>query len=305
MAEIKKEETIESIGLEELSDHYVETRRNLDETEKEIDKVTEDLEERRSDLRSKLERIRDRIKSYHQGVEEDIDTEYGDLQFRFSRALKINDKEKLVELLAEKGHIDEGVRIRKNFIRDMIDNGEVGEELAKFEEREKIMVREKVDLTNEEEKELYEELREKRNQTAEMEGLDGFYVFSNRALKRMAKKKPIDEEEMLEVKGVGENNLRKYGGTFLQVIRDFRGVEDLTLKGEEEELFELLKELRKEKSEDEKVPPYIVFHDSTLKRLSKEKPVKKEKMLDIKGIGKKKYEMYGDDLLQVIEEFSN
>jgi len=302
MTERKKDE-IGNIGLEELSNRYIETRKDLDKTEKEIKRLTEDLDKKRSDLKSKLENIRDRITSYHQGVEENIDTQYGDLQFRFSHALKIKDREKLLDILAERGHISEGVRIRKNFVRDLIENDEIEEDLATLEKREQVTVREKVELTNEEEEELYEVLRAKRNEMADEEGLDRFYVFSNQALKRMATQKPTDEEEMMDLKGVGEKNLEKYGESFLDLIRDFMGVEDLMLDDEEEELFESLKERRKERAEDEDVPPYIVFHDSTLKRLSKERPVTREDILDIKGVGEKKYEKYGEDFLQEIEEF--
>ncbi|MBS3817666.1 MAG: HRDC domain-containing protein [Candidatus Thermoplasmatota archaeon] len=297
-----KESELEDLGLKELSDRYIDTRRLLDETEKEIEESTEKLQEKRYSLKSQMEEIREKIKSYHQGVEEDIETANGELLFRFSDSLKINDKERLVKQLIENGHITEGVRIRKNFVRDLLEKGEIDEDMAFLDEGEKVVVREKVPLKDEE-KELYEELREKRNEIAEEEGLKGYYVFSNRALKWMAKKTPTDEVEMMNIKGVGDNNFQKYGQTFLKSIRDSIGVEDLTLNEDEEKLFEDLKNFRSKRAEEEDVPHYVVFHDSTLKRLCKERPDTKEEMLQIHGIGDKRYEKYGADVIQALEGF--
>ena len=51
------------------------------------------------------------------------------------------------------------------------------------------------------------------------------------------------------------------------------------------------------------VPPYILFSDATLKELSRYFPETKEDMLEIKGIGEKKYEQYGEAFLEVIQKW--
>ncbi|RLL42828.1 DNA helicase RecQ [Oceanobacillus piezotolerans] len=70
-----------------------------------------------------------------------------------------------------------------------------------------------------------------------------------------------------------------------------------------EELFTKLRALRKEMADEMNVPPYVLFSDATLKELSRYFPVTKEEMLEIKGVGEKKYEQYGDAFLQVIQEW--
>ncbi|SHI09742.1 ATP-dependent DNA helicase, RecQ-like [Clostridium collagenovorans DSM 3089] len=67
-------------------------------------------------------------------------------------------------------------------------------------------------------------------------------------------------------------------------------------------LFNELKALRKVIAENEKIPPYIIFSDATLKELSAKKPINKEDMLLIKGIGEVKFERYGEDFMEVIKK---
>ncbi|MBU3215910.1 DNA helicase RecQ [Clostridium estertheticum] len=68
-------------------------------------------------------------------------------------------------------------------------------------------------------------------------------------------------------------------------------------------LFEILRTLRKEISEREKVPPYIVFADSALREMSEYFPVNEKEMLNIKGVGESKLNKYGEEFIQVIKEY--
>lgn len=67
------------------------------------------------------------------------------------------------------------------------------------------------------------------------------------------------------------------------------------------ELLAILKDLRKQISEKEGVPPFMIFHDSTLKELSEQMPVDKESLLMIKGIGERKAQVYGEAFISAIE----
>ena len=68
------------------------------------------------------------------------------------------------------------------------------------------------------------------------------------------------------------------------------------------ELFEKLRVKRRELAEELGVPPYIIFSDKTLKHIAELKPFDKESMLEVNGVGEKKYEQFGEDFLAVIEE---
>ncbi|MBU3189913.1 DNA helicase RecQ [Clostridium bowmanii] len=68
-------------------------------------------------------------------------------------------------------------------------------------------------------------------------------------------------------------------------------------------LFEILRTLRKEISEREKVPPYIVFADSALREMSEYFPVNKKEMLNIKGVGESKLNKYGEEFIEAIKKY--
>lgn len=69
------------------------------------------------------------------------------------------------------------------------------------------------------------------------------------------------------------------------------------------DLLSALKKLRKEISQREKLPPYVIFHDTTLNEISSILPRTKEQFRHIKGVGDKKLEKYGDEFLNVISDY--
>lgn len=70
-----------------------------------------------------------------------------------------------------------------------------------------------------------------------------------------------------------------------------------------EDLFQILRELRKEMADEKGIPPYVLFSDATLKELSRYFPDSREDMLDIKGVGEKKYEQFGGPFLEAIKKW--
>ncbi len=66
-------------------------------------------------------------------------------------------------------------------------------------------------------------------------------------------------------------------------------------------IFERLRALRLEISQENSIPPYVVFSDKTLKEMAEKLPHTKEAMLDISGVGEVKFERYGEAFLELIE----
>lgn len=83
---------------------------------------------------------------------------------------------------------------------------------------------------------------------------------------------------------------------------------DKTRKGKhfdlpyDETLFEKLRILRKQLADDLDVPPYIVFGDATLVGMAQLKPTDETSMLEVSGVGKMKFERFGETFLKVIQE---
>jgi len=69
--------------------------------------------------------------------------------------------------------------------------------------------------------------------------------------------------------------------------------------------FERLRSLRMDIATANKIPPYIVFSDKTLKELSNRLPLSKEDMLEIHGIGEVKFSRYGEEFLALLDELSS
>ena len=65
---------------------------------------------------------------------------------------------------------------------------------------------------------LFEQLRALRREIAHDEGVPPYVVFSDATLREMARLRPRDEAELLDVKGVGEKKLARYGKRFLAAI---------------------------------------------------------------------------------------
>lgn len=70
-------------------------------------------------------------------------------------------------------------------------------------------------------------------------------------------------------------------------------------------LFDALRELRRTLANESKVPPYVIFHDSTLRELAARRPRSDRDLAQIGGIGTRKRESYGEAFLKVIAEFAD
>ncbi len=78
-----------------------------------------------------------------------------------------------------------------------------------------------------------------------------------------------------------------------------------TVVGEEnQELWEALRTCRKRLAEQYGIPPYMVFHDSTLQEIMLKKPARREEMLTISGVGHAKLEKFADEFLEVVQSYA-
>jgi ATP-dependent DNA helicase RecQ len=72
----------------------------------------------------------------------------------------------------------------------------------------------------------------------------------------------------------------------------------------DDDLVARLRQWRRERSQEDGVPAFVVFHDSTLHELAAAQPQSHGELASIKGLGPAKLERYGDALLAVIEAAS-
>ena len=73
---------------------------------------------------------------------------------------------------------------------------------------------------------------------------------------------------------------------------------------ENDPLFEHLRLLRKEIADEERVPPFVIFSDKTLREVCEKKPAELAGMRYISGIGEVKFEKYGKRFFDAMHAFS-
>ncbi len=71
---------------------------------------------------------------------------------------------------------------------------------------------------SEDQRELFERLRQLRKEIADTEGVPPFVVFSDAVLLAMVATRPADEDAFLQIHGVGRHKLLRYGESFLAAI---------------------------------------------------------------------------------------
>jgi ATP-dependent DNA helicase RecQ len=60
-----------------------------------------------------------------------------------------------------------------------------------------------------------------------------------------------------------------------------------------QDIFEALRKLRKQLAEEHNLPPYIIFHDTSLKAMAEQLPQTEQDMLNISGVSFSKMQEYG------------
>ncbi|HEY4445660.1 MAG TPA: DNA helicase RecQ [Steroidobacteraceae bacterium] len=71
------------------------------------------------------------------------------------------------------------------------------------------------------------------------------------------------------------------------------------------ELFERLRALRKRLADEHGLPPYVVFHDSTLREMAARRPLTLDDFAELSGVGQAKLARYGDQFIAVIIEHAS
>ena len=72
------------------------------------------------------------------------------------------------------------------------------------------------------------------------------------------------------------------------------------ITSQDEALWEALRECRLHLADDASVPPYVVFHDATLKEFVRLRPQSRDAMMAVRGVGQAKLDRYADAFLEII-----
>ncbi|MEK6918670.1 MAG: ATP-dependent DNA helicase RecQ [Nanoarchaeota archaeon] len=94
---------------------------------------------------------------------------------------------------------------------------------GRFSPFEEITIKKETNIFEEKfDKELFEKLRLLRKQLANQRNVPPFVIFSDVTLREMSTSMPKNEEELLEINGVGQQKLKDFGDFFIEEIRRHR-----------------------------------------------------------------------------------
>jgi ATP-dependent DNA helicase RecQ len=123
--------------------------------------------------------------------------------------------------------------------------------------------------------------------------------------------KDIENYGLLKISPEGTQFLKKPYSIMLVDDHDYENIEEdefFAAMGSktstaDKTLFALLKDLRKEISRKEKLPPFVIFQDPSLEDMAIQYPVTVEELKQITGVGTGKALKYGKPFLELIKEY--
>ncbi len=122
--------------------------------------------------------------------------------------------------------------------------------------------------------------------------------------------KDIENYGLLKVSKEGHKFLEKPFSVMLVQDHDYDNADDeeitdgaQKISTADKALFTLLKDLRKDISKKENLPPFVIFQDPSLEDMSIQYPVRKEELMQITGVGTGKAEKYGEPFLKLIQQY--
>ncbi|HWP95315.1 MAG TPA: DNA helicase RecQ [Syntrophomonadaceae bacterium] len=142
----------------------------------------------------------------------------------------------------------------------------------------------------------------------------GFQELSTYGIMKELKSEEImDLINLLAAEGYLEVTMGKYPVLKLDALATpvLRGRERVIVRlaqspkaaSKESSIFQALRELRLQIAQEQKVPPYVVFPDTTLREMVQSLPLDREAMLKITGVGEVKYSRYGQQFLELIRRY--
>jgi ATP-dependent DNA helicase RecQ len=83
-----------------------------------------------------------------------------------------------------------------------------------------------------------------------------------------------------------------------------KGYVESDLSTAEQAIFDKLRWWRVETARKHNVPAYVIFHDATMREIAKAQPGSLSDLRGVSGVGEKKLETYGDEIIALIAEMN-
>jgi superfamily II DNA helicase RecQ len=173
---------------------------------------------------------------------------------------------------------------------------------------------------------LFERLRELREQLATERHLHPHTLFSDVTLRLLARDYPVTEAALAGISGMSDKKLREFGAALIgeiaghleknprqrfaansfpvaQAGKPARKKASGKMGSEppfDPDLFEKLRDVRKEIAKTRAVPAYVILHDSALRELTRVLPQSLDALADVHGVGPNRAAQFGEVILAAI-----
>jgi ATP-dependent DNA helicase RecQ len=121
--------------------------------------------------------------------------------------------------------------------------------------------------------------------------------------------KDIENYGLLKVTPGGHEFLKKPESFMLAEDHDYADTADeenafgAKTAAVDEELFSILKDLRKKISKQKDVPPFVIFQDPSLEDMAIQYPINLDELQNISGVGAGKAQRYGAEFVDIIKKY--
>jgi ATP-dependent DNA helicase RecQ len=119
---------------------------------------------------------------------------------------------------------------------------------------------------------------------------DGFPVLS------------LNAESWQVLKGQRSVRVARAARPTVSARRNLSSATDAPLGSEAKTLFDTLRKLRKRLADKLGLPPYVIFHDATLREMANQRPATLDEFSRIRGIGEAKLARYGEHFIEAIRQ---
>jgi superfamily II DNA helicase RecQ len=85
----------------------------------------------------------------------------------------------------------------------------------------KLQSEEPIYLSDSDDIQLFEKLRQWRYEVSQAENLPAYMIFHDSTLKEIALRRPLTSEELFQISGIGSKKYEKYGDILLKIVHEF------------------------------------------------------------------------------------
>lgn len=150
-----------------------------------------------------------------------------------------------------------------------------------------------------------------RDRLAKEANVPPFRVLGNEQLLNVAKRRPRNLRDLKHIRGFTDRVLRKIGPDVIEAVKFGTENRDNIPKRaprkprppeEQVAIEEGLRQWRRGVCEELDVPSVVVLPNHVIERVARERPTNRTELADIEGLGEKRLDRYGEDILAIVED---